>query len=67
MENLNNEQVSPTIEKVSNKDLKSEKLKLNLETKSVVSDFVNAAMNLSDEELDWAIEFMKKKIDKLKG
>ena len=63
--NINEQQPSPIIEKVSIKDIDIEKTKVSLEEDSPVNNFVKAAMALNDEELDLAITFLKNKLRKL--
>lgn len=68
MENeLINNEPAPTVEKVSVKDLKNEKSKIELEQNTPVNNFVKAAMALSDEDLDKAIAFVNKKLEILKN
>lgn len=68
MENeLINNEPAPTVEKVSVKDLKDEKSKIELEQDTPVNNFVKAAMALSDEDLDKAIAFVNRKLEILKN
>ena len=68
MENelLNNEP-APAVEKVTLKDVKEEKEKIDFEEDTPVNNFVKAAMALNDKELDKAIAFINKKLEKLKN
>jgi len=68
MENeLINNEPAPTVEKVSIKDLKDEKSKIELEQDTPVNNFVKTAMALSDEDLDKALAFVNKKLKLLKN
>lgn len=68
MENeLINNEPAPTVEKVSIKDLKDEKSKIELEQDTPVNNFVKTAMALSDEDLDKALAFVNKKLKILKN
>ena len=58
---------SPTVEKISIKEIKSEQSKLDLEENTPVNNFIRAAMALSDEELDKAVAFINKKLEKLRN
>lgn len=68
MENelLNNEP-APVVEKVTIKDVKQEKEKIDFEEDTPVNNFVKAAMALNDKELDKAIAFINKKLEILKN
>ena len=68
MENelLNNEP-APVVEKVTIKDVKEEKEKIDFNEDTPVNNFVKAAMALNDKELDKAIAFINKKLEKLKN
>ena len=66
-ENLNEQQPAPVVEKVAKKELKTEKTKLDVDNNKVVKDFVDSVMALSDEELDMALAFVNKKLEKLKN
>ena len=69
MENnmLENEQPAAVVEKISIKDINAEKNKIELEENTPVNNFIRAAMALSDEDLDKAIAFVNKKLEKLKN
>ena len=68
MENeLINNEPAPAVEKVSVKDLKNEKSKIEFEQDTPVNNFVKAAMALSDEDLDKAIAFVNRKLEILKN
>lgn len=68
MENelLNNEP-APVVEKVTIKDVKVEKEKIDFEEDTPANNFVRAAMALNDKELDKAIAFINKKLEILKN
>lgn len=55
------------VEKISKKELKTEITKKEIEDNTPVINFINAAMALSDKELDKAIAFVNKKLEILKN
>ena len=68
MENeLINNEPAPVVEKVSIKDLKEEKAKIDFEQDTPVNNFVKTAMALSDEDLDNALAFVNKKLEILRN
>ena len=68
MENeLLNDEPAPVVEKVTIKDVKEEKEKIDFEEDTPANNFVRAAMALNDKELDKAITFINKKLEILKN
>ncbi len=68
MENeLDTMQPAPVVEKVSLKDLKDEKEKIDFEENTPVNNFIKTAMALNDEDLDKAIAFVNKKLEIFKN
>lgn len=68
MENeLLNGEPAPVVEKVTLKDVRNEKEKIDFEEDTPVNNFIKAAMALNDKELDKAIAFINKKLEILKN
>ncbi len=68
MENeLLNGEPAPIVEKVTLKDVRNEKEKIDFEEDTPVNNFIKAAMALNDKELDKAIAFINKKLEILKN
>lgn len=65
MENKINNNSTAAVEKVSLKQIKQEKESIAASEDKVVTDLINAVLALNDEELDMAIAFVNKKLEKL--
>ena len=65
MENKINNNSTAAVEKVSLKQIKQEKESIAASEDKVVTDLINAVLALNEEELDMAIAFVNKKLEKL--
>lgn len=59
----NNNEPSPVVEKVSLKDVKTEKNKQNFETNPILNDLFNSMLALNEEELKQAIAYVQSRLD----
>lgn len=72
MENKNNElneteQPAPVIEKVSLKNIETERNDIELEADDPINNLIKAALELDEEDLKKAIAFINKKLEILKN
>ena len=63
MNMINNNESSPVVEKVSLKEVKSEKEKQNLETNPLLNDLFNSMLALNEEELNQAMAYVKSRLE----